>query len=77
MYYLNHYYDDYSHKTFYKVVKSKYSYCNKWILLDTYVYNDKLKIYQTEKTYTDYCRSFINKKRGSKIKKIIDFIIDL
>lgn len=76
--YLNYYYDEYNRTTFYKVVKDKNSYCDKWTLLDTYVYNDKLKIYQTNTNYSNYCRSFIAKKqRGSKLNKIIKFIIDL
>lgn len=77
MYYLNHYYDENSHKTFYKVVRDNLSYSNKWTLLGTYVYNDKLRIYQTKESYAKYCHEFVKKQRGSKIKKIIDFIIDL
>lgn len=78
MHYLNHYYDENTHKTFYKVVKDEFSYTNKWILLGTYLFNDKLKIYQTKESYYSYCRSFIAKKNsGSKLKKFIKFIIDL
>lgn len=78
MYYLNHYYDENTHKTFYKVVKDEISYINKWTLLGTYLFNDKLKIYQTKESYHNYCRSFIAKKNsGSKLKKFIKFIIDL
>ena len=78
MYYLNHYYDENTHKTFYKIVKDEFSYTNKWILLGTYLFNDKLKIYQIKENYNNYCRSFIAKKNsGSKLKKFIKFIIDL
>lgn len=77
MYYLNYYYDEDNHNTFYKVVKDNLIYSNKWTVLATYVYNDDLKKYQTKESYAKYCRSFIAKQRGSKFKKFLKFIIDL
>ena len=77
MYYLNYYYDERTHKTFYKVVKNDLSYNDKWSILETYVYNDKNKIYQSNQSYSKYCKKFVIKKRDSKFKKFLKFIIDL
>lgn len=60
----------------YKFVKDRYSYISIYKLLDTYIYNDDLKIFQQYDNYLNYCRKCKN-KINSKIKKIIDFIIDL
>lgn len=59
-----------------KVVKNRNSYKN-WKLLFTFVYNEDLKYFQLYDDYIKTIRHDILKKRDSKLKKFIKFIIDL
>lgn len=77
MNYLNYYLNN-NNEVIFHFVNNKDSYTKTYKLIDTYIYNDELQIFQPLSNYSSYIEKSIQKDlKGNIFKKFFEYIKNL